>query len=343
MKDPERKSTFTIIQELIILLFVYKEIPVHYFSRYLFKKEVTNFRDYVPNKFFDKKIKPFFNDRSVKDVLDNKLFFDMFYSKFDIRLPKIIMFNDKKVFVIGNKVVVVNNVAEFESLLNEIFAQNASYESIFIKKTNSSSSGNHIYKLLRSDLAFNKESIYGIFTEVYRSEYLFQETIMQHPALIALNPSCLNTIRLDTFTDQNGNIEVISAYLRMSISNLCVDNISSGGCSVGINLDNGTLKKVGHSSIHIAGATVFKEHPLTKTVFENFKIPFFNQVMELAIKTASLMPGLRMVGWDIAIGESEPFLIEGNWDYDITGNDEADGGYLANPVFRKVLHEVNYL
>jgi hypothetical protein len=55
------------------------------------------------------------------------------------------------------------------------------------------------------------------------------------------------------------------------------------------------------------------------------------------------MPGLRLVGWDVAIGESGPVLIEGNSDYDISGNDLTEGGYLANPRFRKVLHETSYL
>jgi hypothetical protein len=52
---------------------------------------------------------------------------------------------------------------------------------------------------------------------------------------------------------------------------------------------------------------------------------------------------LRLVGWDVAIGASGPVLIEGNSDYDITGNDLADGGYFANPTFRKAFHEIKYL
>ena len=55
------------------------------------------------------------------------------------------------------------------------------------------------------------------------------------------------------------------------------------------------------------------------------------------------MPGLRLVGWDVAVGESGPILIEGNSDYIIRGNDFTDEGYLANTTFRKVLHEINYL
>ena len=69
----------------------------------------------------------------------------------------------------------------------------------------------------------------------------------------------------------------------------------------------------------------------------------FSQAKELVLRTAKYMPGLRLVGWDVAIGETGPVLVEGNSDYDITGNDLVDGGYLANTQFRKVLHEINYL
>jgi hypothetical protein len=45
----------------------------------------------------------------------------------------------------------------------------------------------------------------------------------------------------------------------------------------------------------------------------------------------------------VAISEDGPVIIEGNSDYEIRGSDFADGGYLANKTFRKVLHEINYI
>lgn len=342
MRDPDRKSIFTIVYETVTLLFIYREIPVHYFTRYLFKKEITNFRDFLPNKFYDK-ITSHFNDKSVKDVLDDKLYFDMFYSKFNISLPKILMFNNKQIFVTGNKFAVVKNRNEFKIVLEELFSQNTSDDSVFIKKTNSSSSGKNIFKLLRSELIANSPKIDEIFSTVCNSEYIFQKTLSQHPDLNVLNSSCVNTIRIDTFIDKGGGIDVISAYLRMSLNNLYIDNIGSGGCFVGINLKTGTLKKTGYSTVLTSGANVMTQHPQSKTVFENFRIPYMPEVIDLVLKTASYMPGLRLIGWDVAITESGPVLIEGNWDYEIRGNDQADGGYLANPVFRKVLRELNYL
>ncbi len=121
-KDPDRKPLLKIFYELFYLLFIFKELPVHYFSRFLFKKEITDVKKYVPNKLTDK-IALNFNDQTVKDVLDNKLFFDYFYARFNISLPKILMYNFKNIFVIGSRRIEVNSVQDFKVLLEDIFRQ----------------------------------------------------------------------------------------------------------------------------------------------------------------------------------------------------------------------------
>ena len=85
------------------------------------------------------------------------------------------------------------------------------------------------------------------------------------------------------------------------------------------------------------------EHPATHTAFKNFTVPYFNQAKKLVIQVANLMPNLRLVGWDVGIGESGPVLIEGNSDYDMAGTDVHSNGARSNIVFRKVLKEINYL
>jgi hypothetical protein len=342
-RDPDRKPIFRIIYEFFYLFIIYREIPVHYFGRFLFKKGITNIKDYLPNKFLSENFTHLLNDNKVKEVLDNKLFFDFFYRQFNISLPKILFYNYKKIFVVGNKSTEINGIHDFRILLEDIFKQNPSYDSIFIKKTFWSSGGSNVYKLFLNQLKTDPDIVNEMYAEVVKSGYLFQETITQHPALNKLNSSCLNTIRFDTFIDSNGEIDLISGYIRMSINGLCVDNISSGGCEVGIDLNTGKLKKFGYPPIKSCGVKVLTEHPITKTIFENSSIPFFPQAKELVLKAARYMPGLRLVGWDVAIGESGPVLIEGNSDYDLSGNDLTEGGYLANPRFRKVLHETRYL
>ncbi|HKK43685.1 MAG TPA: sugar-transfer associated ATP-grasp domain-containing protein [Bacteroidales bacterium] len=342
LKDPDRKSLVRIIYEAICLMFVQRELPVHYFSRYLFKKHVRNIRDFIPNRLLGYKITPNFNDNKAKEVLDNKLFFDFYYRQFDLPVPQILMYNFRNMFVLAGKVKRINNPEEFTDLLEKLFDENKNVGSVIIKKTVAGSCGTNIFKLYGREVREKEALVKRIFNEVIKTGFLFQKTLVQHPDLDNLNPSCLNTVRIDTFIDKDGNSEVISAYLRMSISNNFIDNISSGGCQVGIDTETGKLKEHGYAPFRSVGVTVFEKHPVTGLVFRDFQLPFFEKVRELAVKTSQCMPALRLVGWDIAICRDGPVLVEGNSDYDINGNDLAYGGYFRNPVFRKVLREINY-
>jgi hypothetical protein len=146
-------------------------------------------------------------------------------------------------------------------------------------------------------------------------------------------------MRIDTFIDQKGNIEIISGFLKMSTGDNPVDNNTSGGCGVGIDMGLGTLKSNGYSKIKMSGVGILKEHPVTGVNFEGFSIPMLEEAKELVLKAAGLMPGLRLVGWDVGISEEGPVLVEGNSDYGINSNDLMYGGYMANPVFCRVLDE----
>lgn len=342
LNDPDRKSIFKIIEEVLFLSGRFRRFPRHYFSRYLFKKDKTNIKDYLPDKFlYD--IKPIFNDKEVREVLENKLYFNFFYNQFGISLPKILMYNHGKVFVVDKKTTVVSNAQEFKLILEKIVKDNPAGNAIFVKKTCWSYGGDQIYKVFLNEVEKNPAMISRLYKQVVKSGFIFQETIKQHNKLDKLNPSCLNTIRLDTFIDRDDKIEIMSGYLRTSINNSYVDNISSGGCMIPVDLKTGKLDKDGYSVLKVYGVKLMTEHPLTKTVFKDFSVPFFDEAKELVIKSAGLIPSLRLVGWDVGIGIDGPVLIEGNSDYNIAGNDLSYGGYRANPVFRKALREINCL
>lgn len=342
LRDPDSKSVAVILFEIFILFLKQKKFPRHYFSKYLFKKNITNIKDYYPEDFLYFKLKPFLNERAVRDVVENKLYFDFFYRQFNVPLPKILMYNHRNVFVRENRNFIIENAPDFKKVLENIFELNPTIGSIFIKRTYGSYGGREVFRFNRDQLYSQNEIIDNLYLNVIKTGFLFQETVNQHSKLNMLNPSSLNTIRIDTFIDNEGNIDIISAYLRMSINNKHVDNISSGGCQVGLNLQTGMLKKEGYSSFSNVGTQVFTRHPITDVVFEGFEIPFFNQMKELIVEVAGYMPGLRLVGWDVAISESGPVLIEGNSDYAMGGNDISEGGYRTNAIFRKMLKELNY-
>lgn len=339
-KDPERKSLARIVYEVMSLWLRYREIPRHYFSRYLFKRNKNNIADFLPDKFLYR-IKLHFNEKRAREVVENKLYFDFFYSQFQIPVAEIKMYNHRHVFVIHRQPHVVTNVEEFSSLLEDLL-KNESGESLFVKKTYWSYGGANIYKVSLGDLQ-NQEFIGDIYKEVIKTGYLFQEVVKQHAHLNALNVSCLNTLRMDTFIDKDGSTEIISAYFKTNIKNSYIDNETKGGCEVPVDLATGRLGKYGHLTLKYNGLHIPTMHPVTKVEFENYQIPFFAEAKELVLKVARLVPNLRLMGWDVAISEKGPVLIEGNSDYNISASDLAYQGYKSNPVFRKVLKEINLL
>ena len=337
-KDPDRKSILRMIFEAINLTFIYRELPKHYFSRLLFKKRIRNYKDYLPYRY-SSDIAMAFNDSRLKDVLDNKLSFDIFFRKHNFPLPLLLMYNERNVFLRQNQRVEVDSLHGFTELLKDIFRKNPDYGSIIVKKTAGSSSGKNIFRV-SSDMLSPEKKLEDIYRTVVDSEFIFQETVRQHPVLNTLNPACLNTMRFDTFTDRDGKIEIMSCYIRMCLNNAHVDNISAGGCLVGVAIPEGTLKKYAYSTTSVVGVRELTRHPVTGTVFENYAIPYFKEACDMVLKAAVLNQSLRLVGWDIAISETGPVLIEGNSDYVIAGNDVAYGGYRSNPVFMKVLDEL---
>lgn len=212
------------------------------------------------------------------------MFFDFFYGQFGMALPKIVMYNHKNNFVVDGKNAVISSEDEFKKLLINVISKNHGIP-LFIKKTHGSYGGKSIYKVFAEDIVGKPEMLHGLYEEVIRSGYLFQKTIKQHPKLDQLNPSCLNTLRLDTFINKNGEIEVISSYFKTNIKNHFIDNDHRGGCEVPIDMATGKLKKFGHLTLRHNGLDLPAFHPVTKVAFDEFEIPFFNEGINLVIQS----------------------------------------------------------
>ena len=57
---------------------------------------------------------------------------------------------------------------------------------------------------------------------------------------------------------------------------------------------------------------LYEIHPFTKTKLVGFQIPFYAQAVEMVFEAAQRVPQVGYVGWDVAMAEDGPLLIEGN-------------------------------
>jgi len=142
---------------------------------------------------------------------------------------------------------------------------------------------------------------------------IIQKRIRQHSEMSKLYSESVNTIRLLSIYHP-GRIQPLSAILRMGANGVC-DNLTTGGVAVGIDMKTGKLTK--HGVMRPAFGRITERHPVSGAVFENFEIPFFRQTVELIGRLHKFFYGIKCIGWDIAITEKGPVIIEGNDNWEV--------------------------
>ncbi len=143
--------------------------------------------------------------------------------------------------------------------------------------------------------------------------YLLQQRVEQHPAMRALHPSSLNTVRLITFC-RNGRASLFSAAVRIGARGKSVDNWAAGGLIVGVDPERGVLRGEGFFKPGYGGRALL--HPDTGVQFDGYPIPFFREAVQLVTRMHEYLRDVHSIGWDVGISPDGPVLIEGNDDWE---------------------------
>jgi hypothetical protein len=141
---------------------------------------------------------------------------------------------------------------------------------------------------------------------------LVETFVEQHAALNALSPSAVNTVRIFTQVSRDRGYEILGCRLRISVDSP-VDNLAAGNLAAPVDPDTGVVNGPGvYSDITKQPA---ERHPVTGVSIVGFQVPFWIETLELIREASLLHAENRSVGWDIAITEQGPGLIEGNHDW----------------------------
>lgn len=148
--------------------------------------------------------------------------------------------------------------------------------------------------------------------------WLLQSAITnQHKCISALHPKSINTIRLVTvWNNRTNEVEILSGVLRIGKGDNEVDNWAVGGISVGINIENSTLREYGYYKPGFG--TKIVKHPDSQIVFKDYPIPYLKAAIEDAKIFHRHLSGIHSIGWDIAITEDGPCFVEGNDNWEIS-------------------------
>jgi hypothetical protein len=178
---------------------------------------------------------------------------------------------------------------------------------VVFAKPNSSESGKGIEKLKKSDFP-SLSAMYEYIKSPDKRFGVLEELIVQHPDMEKLYPLSVNTIRIATAVDEEGNPHCAYATCKMGNEGKFVDNMENSGLACPIDPETGLITGVAHTSRLVN----FDTHPYTGVKLVGYKIPFAKEAVELCKKAALVVPQVRYVGWDVCIMPDGPAIVEGN-------------------------------
>ena len=253
-------------------------------------------------------------------LLNNREYYKYFNNK--------LLFNEKFKYFLGRDFIDLSKVSPVE------FRNFLLMHPTIVAKTIDGTGGFGVEKIE----TYSNTDVEQLYKElIEKREYLVEECIIQNSEMAKLAEKSVNTLRIVTVTI-NGVTNVMVKVVRFGNGINSVDNFHSGGM-YSVFDDNGVIIK---PAVDREG-NVYTEHPVTKTPIVGFKIPHYLEAIELAIEASKVVPELGYVGFDIAISERGPVIVEGNElpGYDLYQskvhlNENKEG---LKPLFDKVIYE----
>jgi hypothetical protein len=134
----------------------------------------------------------------------------------------------------------------------------------------------------------------------------------QHPDIARFNPNVTNTVRLVTFL-QGSSAVPESAALRIALDSPAVDNWTAGGVAVPIEMSEGLLGRFGALKSDLS---LVQSHPHSGEAFFGRRVPHWSALTGLACRLHEAL-GRHSLGWDIAVLQEGPCILECNRFYDV--------------------------
>ncbi len=319
------KSKIRIFIEQLMYILKNGEVNKYYYIFWFYRKSKNNFNEYIPwlvftnarNRKNQLPSTPSYDPYNYVCMLRDKFVFEAFCKRVGIKTPSNIgMINDGNFLLINEqKSIRLNNIIQLEM-------------DVFLKRNVGYGGGmeNNVMPMrIENEIIYLNDILIelGDFIEFIGSDcWVLQERIInQHNELSKFHTSSINTIRIVT-VKTDSTIEVLTSFLRIGVNGRSSDNTSSGG--VFVNIIDGILGKWGFYSPGLGTKT--DKHPNTKIIFENCKIPFWDEIINSVKNAHNLFYGIHSIGWDVCVTDNGIQLIEGNDNWDTIDLQYNGGG-----------------
>ena len=148
---------------------------------------------------------------------------------------------------------------------------------------------------------------------------IFESVVRQTKQFSDFNESSVNTVRFMTTLWPDGSARVIATFIKIGRAGKCVDNAGGGGnVDACVDLETGEIKY----AIQYDGWRKINEiekHPDSGNQLNGVVIENWDAFKSEVIKFQQAFPYCKAAGWDIAITDDGPVVIEVNDFWDRTG------------------------
>lgn len=131
----------------------------------------------------------------------------------------------------------------------------------------------------------------------------------------------LSTVRIVT-QSRAGHAEPLGAVLKVTVGRNAIDNFvfgSTGNLVAGIDLQTGRLTGVwGSARSDWPAMEPIARHPESGQPFDGVVLPFWADMVALALRGQRSFPSMRTLGWDIAPAREGLTIVEANSTYDVS-------------------------
>jgi hypothetical protein len=148
---------------------------------------------------------------------------------------------------------------------------------------------------------------------------IFESVVSQTKQFSGFNDSSVNTVRFMTTLYPDGSSRVVAAFFKVGRAGKCVDNAGSGGnVDACVDVESGEIKY----PVQFDGWRNIKRiecHPDNGSQLNGVYINNWQSIKEDVMKFQQAFPYCKAAGWDIAITDEGPIIIEVNDFWDRTG------------------------
>jgi hypothetical protein len=304
-----KKNPAQIKREIQICKNYWKCYPHHYFIYNLYRtdNEISDEEliNYIPQFYWDYVFLPHYSSPHYYKIGENKLIMEQFFKALKITQPKTLCILLHGYVYSSSMERVTHDQVQQDLIQNapeKIFVKPAeSYGGMGIQIFHKNKSG-HFFT--EDNVSFDENFLNGISRD---DDYIVQYGLTQSREISEIYSESVNTFRIVT-ENKNGMARIVCAVLRMGHCHTEVDNAASGGIFVNVDINTGKLGDYARS---------YKEekitrHPDTQVAFHNITISQWDEIRKFATVSASKMPYLTYLGWDIALTPEGPVAIEIN-------------------------------